>query len=268
MKPSKQMTVALGDGASTHVDQWGEGGPVLLAVHGITSSRKSWARFAQRFAADYRVVAYDQRAHGDSANVQGPMTLERSLFDLNAVVAALGAPVHGLLGHSWGGAVAILGGRRIACDRVVAIDPMIHQAAGTWYSEFVDDLRTLFSTPSKDRERVIRDHYADAGWPAIEVDAKVHAMRSMTLDPIIALGEENGVDEGKWDLRPALRDYPKPLLLALADPADSVVAETDRTFVRESGGPNVKVEIFTGEGHSLQRSAFDKFAALTATFLR
>ena len=268
MNPSKRLTVALGDGHTTRADQWGESGPILLCVHGITSSRKSWTRLAQHFAAEYRVVAYDQRGHGDSANVPGPMTLERSLRDLEAVVAALDAPVHGLLGHSWGGAVAILGGRRIACERVVAIDPMIHQAPGTWYAEFVDDLRTLFGTPSKERERVIRDHYADAGWPAIEVDAKVHAMRSMTIDSIIALGQENGVDEGKWDLRPSLRGYPKPLLLPLADQSDSVVAEADRTFVRENGGPNVKIEVFTGEGHSLQRSAFDKFAALTAAFLR
>jgi len=45
------VTVALGDGKSTRADQWGESGPVLLCVHGITSSRRSWERFAQHFAA-------------------------------------------------------------------------------------------------------------------------------------------------------------------------------------------------------------------------
>ncbi|MFN2459423.1 MAG: alpha/beta fold hydrolase [Candidatus Velthaea sp.] len=265
MIPSKQRTVALGDGATTHVDQWGEAGPVLLCVHGITSSRKSWERFAQHFAADHRVVAYDQRGHGDSAGVAGPMTLERSVDDLERVAAALDAPVHALVGHSWGGAVVILGGRRLPVERVVAVDPMIHQAPGTWYADFVDELRVLFDAPSREREHLIREYYAQL--PAIEIDAKAHALRSMTLAPILALGDENGVDDGKWDLRPALRAYPKPLLLALADPAESIVSPADAADVRAQGGAHVTFDVYTGEGHSLHRTAFERFAARTAAFL-
>lgn len=265
MKPSVHRIVDLGDGTSTHLTGWGEAGPVLVGIHGITSSRMTWVRFAQHFAASYRVFAYDQRGHGDSATIAGPMTLERSLRDLEAVMTAIGEPARALIGHSWGGAVAILGGRRVDCERVVAIDPMIHQAPGTWYADFVDELRVVLATPSKERERVVREHYS--ALPPIEIDGKVHAMRSMTIEPIVALGDENRVDEGKWDLRPQLVDYPKPLLLAVADPEESIVAGEDLVFVRLRGGPNVRVEIFAGEGHSLQRTAFEKFAALVEAFL-
>jgi pimeloyl-ACP methyl ester carboxylesterase len=258
--------IALGDGAVTQLEVWGEGRPILLCVHGITSSRRSWLRTARYFAADFRVAAYDQRGHGDSAAVAGPMTLERSLQDLAAVAAALDGPIRGLIGHSWGGAVAVLGGRRIAAERMIAIDPMLHQAPRTWAADFVDDVRDILAIePPAEREAQIRRTFA--GLPPIEIDAKVHAMRSMRIDAIVALGAENGVDAGRWDLREAIRDYPKPLFMPLADPSDSVVSPADLAFVREHGGPNVQIEVFTGEGHTLQRTAFDKFAAASAAFL-
>ncbi len=257
--------VELGDGAATHVEQWGDSGPIVLCVHGITSSRRMWARTGQHLAPAFRVVAYDQRGHGDSAGVPGPMTLERSLRDLEAVVATLDGPVRGLIGHSWGGAVAILGGRRIACERVIAIDPMVHQAAGMWAADFVDDLRDVFGIAPAERPAAIRTMFASA--PPVEIEAKVHAMQSMRLETIAALGAENEADAGKWDLRDALRDYPKPLYLPVADQSDSVISADDLAFIRSAGGPNVTVEVYDGEGHTLQRSAFEKFAAAAQAFL-
>jgi pimeloyl-ACP methyl ester carboxylesterase len=262
---SEAQQVGLGDGAVTAVEQWGRRGPILLCVHGITSSRKMWARTAEHFSDTYRVVAYDQRGHGDSAGVPGPMTLERSLADLEAVAATLEGPIRGLIGHSWGAAVAILGGRRIACERVIAIDPMVHQAPGMWAADFVDDVRAVLAIPTAEREPAIRAMFAHI--PPVEIDAKVHAMRSMRIETLEALGAENGADAGKWDLREALRDYPKPLYLPVADPSDSVIFPDDVAFVRAHGGPNVSIEVFTGEGHTLQRSAFERFAAASERFL-
>jgi len=265
MIASAARRVEIGDGALTHVEQWGERGPILLCVHGITSSRRSWLRTAEYFSSKYRVVAYDQRGHGDSAAVAGPMTLERSLQDLGAVAAALDGPIRGLIGHSWGGAVAILGGRRIACERVIAIDPMLHQAPGMWAADFVDDLRELLAIPPAERVAAIREMFASL--PAVEIDAKVHAMQWMRIESIEALGAENGADAGNWDLRETVRDYPKPLFMPVADPSDSVIFPADLAFVRDHGGPNVSVAVFTGEGHTLQRTAFEKFAAASEEFL-
>jgi pimeloyl-ACP methyl ester carboxylesterase len=257
--------VDLGDGMVTEVEQWGARGPILLCVHGITSSRMMWTRTADYFGARYRVVAYDQRGHGDSANVGGPMSLARSVADLAAVAAALDEPIYGLLGHSWGGAVAILGGREIRAERVIAIDPMIHQAPGMWAADFVDDLREVFAIPPAGREAAIRSMFA--GSPAVEIDAKVHAMRAMRIETIEALGAQNDADAGHWDLRESLRAYPKPLYLAVADPSDSVIFPDDLAFIRDAGGPKVTIEVYAGEGHTLQRTAFAKFAASADRFL-
>jgi len=257
--------VDLGDGNVTEIEQWGTSGPILLCVHGITSSRKMWTRTAGYFVSRYRVVAYDQRGHGDSAAVAGPMTLARSLADLAAVAGVLDGPIRGLLGHSWGGAVALLGGREIRAERVIAIDPMVHQAAGTWAADFVDDLRDVLGVPPQQREPAIRTMFA--GNAPVEVDAKVHAMRALRIETIEALGAENGADAGTWDLRDTLRGYPKPLYLAVADPSDSVILPADLAFIRTQGGRNVTIEVYTGEGHTLQRTAFEKFAAAADRFL-
>jgi pimeloyl-ACP methyl ester carboxylesterase len=193
------------------------------------------------------------------------MTHDRSVRDLHAVARSIDGGIRALVGHSWGGAIALLGGRDVACDRVVAIDPMIHQSPGQWTSDFVDDLVPLVSAPADARDDAIRTAFA--ALPPVEIDAKVHALRGMTIDPIVALGADNRADAGGWDLREVVRDYPKPLLLLLADPSDSVVLPEDVTFVREHGGANVTIDVFAGEGHTLHRTAFDRFAGAVGAFI-
>lgn len=262
---STLRTIDLGGGETTTLEQWGESGPALLCVHGIASSRKSWARTAENFAASYRVFAYDQRGHGDSASTTGPMTHAQSILDLQAVARAIEGSFAALIGHSWGGAIALKAGRLVACERVVAIDPMIRQPADRWAADFIEDLEPIFAAPIEGRAQLIREMFA--AQPAIETDAKVHALRRMTIEPIVALGDDNGADAGKWDLRADVCDYPKPLLLLLADPSDSVVLPDDVTYVSEHGGPNITMECFEGEGHTLHRTAFDRYTASVARFL-
>jgi pimeloyl-ACP methyl ester carboxylesterase len=193
------------------------------------------------------------------------MTHAQSVRDLLAVARAIDGGVFALIGHSWGGAIVLLGGRKVACARVVAIDPMIRQAAGHWAADFVEDLESIVAGPQDARAGVIREMFG--ALPPVEIDAKVHALRHMTIEPIVALGDDNGADAGKWDLRETVRAYPKPLLLLLADPADSVVFPEDVAFVREHGGANVTIEVFDGEGHTLHRTAFERYAGAVAAFL-
>jgi pimeloyl-ACP methyl ester carboxylesterase len=194
------------------------------------------------------------------------MTHAQSVLDLQDVARAIEGPLAALIGHSWGGAVVVKGGRVVAAERVVAIDPLIRYVTGAWAADFVDDLKPVFAAFDDARVELIREMFASQ--PAIEVDAKVHAMRRMTIEPIVALGSDNGADAGNWDLRDDLRDYPKPLLLLLADRSDSVVRPEEVAFVRSHGGPNVTLEVFAGEGHTLHRSAFDRYAASVARVLR
>jgi pimeloyl-ACP methyl ester carboxylesterase len=250
--------ITLDDHAQTTLERWGERGPVVLCVHGMTSSRKSWERLARHYGDRYRIYAYDQRGHGDSAAVHGPMTLHRALLDLYNVMEVIPDPVDLLIGHSWGGAIAILGGRRFDVKRVVAVDPMIRQADNAWYDEFLADLRSLFSAKGAARDARVAHEYRELGWGEIDVERKKHAVREMTIVPIERLRDENPPES--WDLRVDLEDYPKPLLLTMASVGESIVPIEDLKFVRERGGPNVAIRVFEDQGHNLHRTAFDRFA--------
>lgn len=254
----------LSDGATTTVQQWGEYGPLVVAVHGVGSSRRGWTRLAEYLAPKLRFAAYDQRGHGDSS-VNAPMTLARSVGDLRDVVASLGEPVQALLGHSWGGAVVVAAAGDLDVTRVVALDPMLRVAEGVWSSNVIAEYRRLAAQTTAEREAGIRTSYA--ALPQVELDAKLHATRRFRFDALVAIGTENRIDEGDWDLHPLVRGYPKPLLLALADPKRSALLEDERDEIRAAGGANVRVEVFPGAGHSLQRDAFDRVAPVLEAFL-
>lgn len=264
METLREHRVRLADGAETTVQHWGDAGPIVVGVHGLGSSRRGWARIGEHLAGRYRVIAYDQRGHGDNS-ARAPMTLEQSVADLADVVASLGEPVHALAGHSWGGAVVVVAGRQLDVARVVAIDPMLHVETGVWGAQTLPEYRRQIAAPLEEREASIRRSFA--ALPEIEIASKLHATRRLTIEPIEALGADNEIDGGRWDLRELIAGYPKPLLLALADAKRSVVSAAERDAFGARGGEHVRLEVFAGAGHSLQRDAFDRVMPVIEAFL-
>ena len=236
---------------------------MLLAVHGMTSSRRSWERLARDLDGRYRLAAYDQRGHGDSADITGPMALEQGVRDAAGVAAALGEPIAALLGHSWGGAVAILAGLRLPVARVATIDPMIRQASDGWYEEYLDELRASFEHTGAQRESQTRQEFAD--WAPLDVEGKVHAIRTMTAAPIEGLWKENPAPA--WDLRETIASYEKPLLLALASPGESINEDATLAEIAERRAACVEIVTFPGAGHNLHRTAFAQFAGAFSDWL-
>jgi pimeloyl-ACP methyl ester carboxylesterase len=224
----------------------------------MTSSRRSWERLAEHLAGRFRVVAYDQRGHGDSHDVAGPMALTRGIRDLENVVHALDEPIDVLVGHSWGGAVAIEAGLRIPVWRVAAVDPMIRQVDEQWYNEYLDELREDFSHEGEARDSRVREQYAH--WSPVDVEAKVHAVRAMTISPIEALMLENPPEA--WDLRNFIATYDKPLWLAMAEPGEGINENATLEEIQANHAATVEVETFAG-GHNLHRT---NFAALVKRF--
>ncbi len=262
MTDSTTITVTLDDGTSTAVERWGERGPVLLCVHGMGGSRRSWLRLAHRYGDRFRIVAYDQRGHGESAHVNGPMSLERGVRDLENVFAAIGG-ADVLLGHSWGGAVVVRGGLRVPATRVAAIDPMIVQVDDAWYDEYVAELDDAFRLTGDARDAATRAEYA--AWHPDDRAGKVHAVHAMTSAPIRGLRDENR--DGAWDLCAEIARYDKPLLLMMAGRAESIVPGEVLDRIEREHAPTVRIVTFADQGHSLHRSDFDGFAAVLDRFL-
>ncbi len=229
----------------------------------MTSSRRSWERLAAHLEGRFRVVAYDQRGHGDSAHVHGPMALDRGVRDLEEVHASLGEPVDLVIGHSWGGSIAIEGGARIPVNRVAAVDPMIRQVDESWYEEYLEELRVQFSHEGAARDAVVRKEYS--AWAPVDVEAKVHAVRTMTIAPIEGLMREN--DPDTWDLRHQIMTYEKPLLLAMADRGEGINDDLTLDEIDAEHSAFVRVVWFPGAGHNLHRTSFDSFARSLDDFL-
>ena len=102
----------------------------LVLLHGYTSHARSWDAFAAAMTDRYRVLALDQRGHGESAWAPADRYgIDDMADDLEAFVRALGLRAFTLLGLSMGGMVAMeYAGRRpreLAACVIVDIGPEI-----------------------------------------------------------------------------------------------------------------------------------------------
>ena len=82
--------------------------PTLLFVHGFPEFWYAWRAQLPEFSRDYRCVAIDLRGFNLSSQPTAVSAYKPALLvaDLCAVIAELGAPVHAVIAHDWGGAVA------------------------------------------------------------------------------------------------------------------------------------------------------------------
>jgi pimeloyl-ACP methyl ester carboxylesterase len=96
-------------GLTFRVREWpGDGPPVVLA-HGLASNSRIWDEVAPRLADRFHVVALDQRGHGLSDRpADQDYSFEAVTADLHGVIMALGLGRSTIVGHSWGGNVALV----------------------------------------------------------------------------------------------------------------------------------------------------------------
>ena len=82
--------------------------PTLLFVHGFPEFWFTWRRQLAEFSRDYRCVAVDLRGFNLSSQPLEVQAYKAKLLinDLRAVIETLGAPLHAVVAHDWGGAVA------------------------------------------------------------------------------------------------------------------------------------------------------------------
>ena len=97
----------------------------LVLLHGYTGHARSWDAYAQAMSSRYRVLALDQRGHGQTQ--WAPRTAydtSEMVADLEAFVTALGLDGFALLGLSMGGLVSIgyAGKRPVELSKLVIVD--------------------------------------------------------------------------------------------------------------------------------------------------
>ena len=80
------------NGLNLHYLEWGDpGAPTIMMLHGIQQQAHSWDFISLPLSVDYRVIAVDQRGHGDSDwSTDEDYSTDSYVGDVEALVSALG----------------------------------------------------------------------------------------------------------------------------------------------------------------------------------
>jgi pimeloyl-ACP methyl ester carboxylesterase len=98
-------------------------GPVLVLVHGITSTSATWANVLPYLAERFTVIAPDLLGHGESAKPRGDYSLGAYASGIRDLLIALGHDRATFIGHSLGGGVAMQLAYQFPehCERLVLV---------------------------------------------------------------------------------------------------------------------------------------------------
>ena len=113
------------NGLRLHYVDWGNpSAPPLVLLHGHGSNLHTFDQLADRLRRDWRVIALDQRGHGDSDWASDGYDGERFVADFTDFASAAGLGRFSLLGHSMGGLVAMAyaAANPEAVERLVIVD--------------------------------------------------------------------------------------------------------------------------------------------------
>lgn len=263
------------EGIRLHHLDWGSADrPTILLVHGSRLHAHVWNDFCRRFHDRYRIVAVDQRGHGDSGwCADRNYTLEDFYQDLRAVVAERNLQRFTLIGHSLGGRVSMLFAERHPerVERLVLVDIAAGRPAGRAPNEDLSRIAETpppraFDTPDEACEYLARLMFRA---PRYMIEESVrHGMRRL--------------DDGRytWKYDPAL------LQRAPAAPVDlwSTVRRIEASTLLQYGAvsrvvdeplaqrmaatmPRCRIERIEAAGHALFTDRPDAFAASVGRFL-
>lgn len=101
------MAKALINGINVHYQTKGDG-PDIVLIHGITSCLAQWyVEIMPELAKNYRVTVYDLRGHGLTEMTPAGYDSRNMADDLEALMDHCGIEHAALVGHSYGGVIAL-----------------------------------------------------------------------------------------------------------------------------------------------------------------
>lgn len=255
--------VSLGGIRLSYLD-WGGSGPPAVLLHGITSSAATFWRVAPALrAAGHRVIALDMPGHGES-DVSQAHDLDTIAGLVGGAIEHLGLREVRLIGHSWGGATALVlasGAHpaRAALARVALVDPALALAPEWGAARLAEFLAGVGEPAEAVRPQVRANNPAweegDVYWKSIALEQCRRAQVEGFFLP----------REG-WRLVERVEYVAAPLLVLVCEPEFSVVSapvlEELRARLRDGRGRVVEVP---GTNHNMFRGP--GYAATMTTLL-
>lgn len=236
-------------------------GPTMILVHGVTDSGECWPDAVEHWGESWRILAVDQRGHGDSPhfteeNVERSTDLWRD--DLIAVLREQEEPAV-VVGHSLGGMAGLRAAEKEpALVRALVLEDPARSLTGAGVDqEFVDGTMALVkdfsSRVDSEKERMRRE----TPWSQTEIDAWAVAKSQADLLMI-----ERGLDlnTGPWEQ--TFDELKMPTLVL--GPVDSDMMPEPALI----GNPLVEVAFLDGVGHCVRRDGPRVYYSLVDEFLR
>lgn len=227
----------------------------LYYLHGVFGSGRNWRSVARRVAEETGVdgLLVDLRLHGDSIGFLPPHTIDACAEDVRALADAV-PPPRAVLGHSFGGKVALaLGERPPASLRqlwIVDADPSAREPGG----QALGVLEALREHPGpfEDRDEAVRSlqragfESLVARWMATNLEERDEGLRwGLNLDGIEALLE----DFARRDLWPAIEDPSRRLQVHVVKAEGSdVIDEASCRRIEEAGRRHGRTHLHRLEG--------------------
>jgi pimeloyl-ACP methyl ester carboxylesterase len=255
-------------------------GPVVVLIHGMAGSSRTWLDVMRLLARDYTVVAPDLLGHGESAKPMGDYSLGAYASGLrDLLVGALGIERATVVGQSLGGGVAM----QLAyqhpelCERLVLVCSGGLGREVSWMlraltlpgAEYV--MPVLFPRFARTggekvvaffRDRGVRAPHIAEMWSAYASltetenrDAFVRTVRAV-IDP----GGQTVCARDRLYLAAAV-----PTLIAWGDRDDIIPVE--HAYATHALLPDSQLEIFEGAGHFLHVEQPARFAEVLHEFV-
>ena len=122
------------NGIRHHYLEWGDpSNPPVLMLHATGLCAWPWKPMARQLARTHRVLAFDQRGHGDSDKSDKGYRFEYAGEDLAAIVVTMDLDRPRVIGHSSGGLAAIIASNLMPglLGKAVLVETRVSNASAT-----------------------------------------------------------------------------------------------------------------------------------------
>jgi pimeloyl-ACP methyl ester carboxylesterase len=263
------------NGISLHYLDWGpaEAPPVVL-LHGITGHARVWDHLAERLLPGRRVLALDQRGHGDSDPApDDDYRVGAMADDVAAFAGSLRLDRFALVGHSMGGRIAI----KYAADHAARLDRLVIIDIGPDIN--LAGLQRVRDMMAKSPERIESEEWAveyirranplqDVGMLRERVRHGLKRLPDGELTWKYAKGLRDMMREGRRDavdLWEPLPRIPCPTLIVRGAESDILAPEVAKKMAERL--PDGRVVEIEGAGHTVPADRPEEFVREIRGFL-
>lgn len=256
------------------------GVPPILCINGgmVYDHSMLWPALSP-LAAKRQVILFDLRGRGASSAPADPLaaTIDDDAADVGAIRRALGIRRWDVLGHSWGGGIAMLGCAldQAAVRRLVLVDavgptsdwmlPLRENVLARLTGAQRDVVASIPESALADPDPELHSRYSRAVYPAWFADPEMAShftppdARSQTGAAVLARLRGDG-----YDWRDRLRALSTPTLVIHGD-ADALplAVSVDNTYILA----NARRTVVPSSGHMPFWEAPERFFALIDSFL-